>query len=66
MIDGCSYGVFYRSVNRNTEIGGHMRKAVLYIAMSLDGFIAELSGGVDWLKGDGSEPRYFRKLPSFL
>ncbi len=33
-----------------------MRKIVLYIAMSLDGYIADKSGGVDWLNGDGSEP----------
>lgn len=28
-----------------------MRKTVLYIAMSLDGFIADERGGVDWLTG---------------
>lgn len=28
------------------------RKVILYIAMSLDGFIADVSGGVDWLKGN--------------
>ena len=42
-----------------------MRKAVLYIAMSLDGFIAELSGGVDWLKGDGSETDTLGSYPAF-
>ena len=32
-------------------IGGRMRKAILYIAMSLDGYIADENGGVDWLSG---------------
>ena len=28
-----------------------MRKAVLYIGMSLDGYIADARGGVDWMTG---------------
>ena len=28
-----------------------MRKAVLYIAMSIDGYIADGNGGVGWLNG---------------
>lgn len=28
------------------------RKMILYIAMSLDGYIADKQGNVDWLKGD--------------
>ena len=31
-----------------------MRKVVLFIAMSMDGFIADRTGGVDWLSGQGS------------
>ena len=28
-----------------------MRKAILYIGMSLDGYIADARGGVDWMTG---------------
>lgn len=34
-----------------------MKKVVLYIAMSLDGFIADENQAVDWLAGDGSDPQ---------
>lgn len=32
-----------------------MRKVFLYISMSLDGYIADKSGRVDWIIGDGSD-----------
>lgn len=32
------------------------RKVILYIAVSLDSYIAREDGDVDWLSGDGSNP----------
>ncbi len=43
-----------------------MRKIVLYIAMSLDGYIADKAGGVDWLSGDGSDPENPGSYPAFI
>ncbi len=43
-----------------------MRKIVLYIAMSLDGYIADKFGGVDWLSGDGSDPENSGSYPEFI
>lgn len=43
-----------------------MRKTVLYIAMSLDGLIADQQGGVDWLCGHGEEPDAFDSYADFI
>ncbi|MDD3477409.1 MAG: dihydrofolate reductase family protein [Candidatus Izemoplasmatales bacterium] len=43
-----------------------MRKIVLYIAMSLDGYLADPKGGVSWLVGDGSNPHHEGTYESFL
>lgn len=51
--------------HRIREKGDFMRKIVLYIAMSLDGFIADLAGNVDWLAGDGSQPGNEGSYPAF-
>lgn len=32
-----------------------MRKTILFIAMSLDGYIADNQGKVDWLDGQGND-----------
>ena len=43
-----------------------MGKLVLYLAVSVDGYLADEQGGVGWLGGDGSEPENFRQLPRLL
>ena len=42
-----------------------MGKIVLYLAMSVDGYIADEQGGVGWLGGDGSEPGAPGSYPAF-
>lgn len=43
-----------------------MREVVLYIAMSLDGFIADKNGQVSFLQGDGSDPMHEGSYQTFL
>lgn len=43
----------------------NMRKVILYIAMSLDGYVADKEGGIDWLEGqevDSNMPETYNKL----
>ena len=42
-----------------------MGKVVLYLAVSVDGYIADAKGGVDWLAGDGSNPDAPGSYPAF-
>jgi dihydrofolate reductase len=42
------------------------RKIVLYIALSLDGFIARMDGSVDWLLGESQDPDVDTGYPDFL
>lgn len=43
-----------------------MSRVVLYIAMSLDGYIADRNGAVNWLGGDGSEPENEGSYTQFI
>ena len=43
-----------------------MRKVVLYIAMSIDGYVADMSGAVDWLGGDNSDIDASGSYPEFI
>ncbi len=42
-----------------------MSKIKLYIAISLDGFIADISGNVGFLSGDGSDPLHSGSYEAF-
>lgn len=43
-----------------------MRKVILYIAISLDGYIADKAGGVSFLGGDDSDTENMGSYPSFI
>ena len=45
---------------------GQPRKISLFIAMSLDGYIADIRGGVDWLKGHGGEEENIDTYSGFI
>jgi dihydrofolate reductase len=40
-------------------------KSVLYLAISVDGYLADEQGGMGWLAGDGSEPDAPGSYPAF-
>jgi dihydrofolate reductase len=41
------------------------RKIILNLAISLDGYIADVNGGFDWIKGDGNSSNNTKKLFDF-
>lgn len=43
-----------------------MRKTCLFIAMSLDGYIADNKGNVDWLKGQGNDNENIDTYSEFI
>lgn len=43
-----------------------MRKVILYMAMSLDGYTADKNGGVRWLAGDGTSPESPGSYDAFI
>lgn len=43
-----------------------MRKVIIYIAMSLDGYVADKNGDVDFLGGDGTDPTNWGSFPAFF
>ena len=43
-----------------------MRKIKLYIAISLDGFVADKVGSVNFLSGDGSDEQNFGSYSQFI
>ncbi|MCT4620095.1 MAG: dihydrofolate reductase family protein [Marinisporobacter sp.] len=42
-----------------------MRKIILNLAISLDGFIADVDGGFDWIEGDGDSSQNTEKSFNF-
>lgn len=48
-----------------TNGGDKVRKIILNLAISLDGFIADVDGGFDWIEGDGDSSQNTEKSFEF-
>ena len=60
------YLALFLPIGYNRGSGGMIvGKIVLYLAMSVDGYIADEQGGVSWLEGDGSKPDTSGSYPAF-
>lgn len=51
-----SYELFHVRKSEKDEVAAVHRKIILYIATSLDGYIARNNGAVDWLSGNSADP----------
>ncbi len=53
-------------MNYRAESECIVKRVIVYLAVSLDGYIANKDGGVSWLGGDGSDPENFGSYPDFI